>query len=1152
LFLDLNFSLHLSDFIPSIPKLNNPGAELNALLQEKQIVCKSDNINELMLLYYAGTNPNFNAVLDALPHSLPYERVPHESLIPELITVYQTQYQQTPLMAAATAELANAMLDTMSDRAGTTPEQIRTLLDFIPTTSTDNAFYEPDVESLNRNLVDGFYSRLAFNIEKTTTDYTAKKWIEVLGSGDEMIYTGLQSYLQQKTPTDIVSCKELLEYLEKNPLSISITSYYNNLPTCAMEEAIAAAERGEVIFVVPDVKSSDTLASDIESSLYPIHKDDITNPHAVYCLGSVLEDYLKNQENLPKYESYTTIGDYRNYKEIVITYDPRDTMPIAYSKSSHYPDKSNILLHLRTSERITADRKKVFYIEELQSDWAQSGRENGFNDNTTHDSVNDIFLRFEAKKNEISSQLYQKPFLGLQKNAEIQDVLKLAREALTQPETELLKKYESEYLTAHPFAGPFVENTSKWVKLGLKVVLQHAIKTNADYIAWADGRAQNFVYSFAKNADRVIISHDLKNNTYEIAPYLLTSTGEKVFFDSKLTSEKKLASITGSKIFSTLLDSELANEFLVTSSDFHMIYDFNLDNPLLYNTGLISFYGNVDTENHGLVGDIAASLFQQESCCIDLATTSTPKPVRDYDHALELLTPDDNGDITPLDYYTKDTTTGERYWTSHEDVEEFISEFETEEDYLKALSDGMVFYYNEPEKEQKIYLNSYHAILTQLQAGYPVVFPQQTISTYTQFMTSYPSEHDFMRYVDSQPGFSVYYVADHTPSKLACYGMEITDAMRDMVYCGMPLFQIVGESGVSKLETAREILDNLALAKKMMAHDASDLVIRLATGWELIGQKWRYEIDDSPCKLLGKLDENKKLLYPQGTKLYDALDYPMLYKMYPELRNTTCFISITPSNAGLEYGRYDDVNKTFSVTATTKSKAVSTLLHELQHYIQYREGFDQGGTSRDGKLTYEQYLALPGEFESRNVVNRHEFPFLKLLPIKETNNLCQSPAITNPIESATSAYIQSLINSGEQAATPRVASAATRFVSDMHAVITAGTSPSITAPLHELAHVYERYLTTKEIAAVEAWSGSKHGTRMFSERFAEGCERYIYDSAGPKMLQPIFEQFKKWIEKAVDLMTHIKNIPPLNDDMRKIYTTMFSQTTPKKHLDIEK
>lgn len=147
----------------------------------------------------------------------------------------------------------------------------------------------------------------------------------------------------------------------------------------------------------------------------------------------------------------------------------------------------------------------------------------------------------------------------------------------------------------------------------------------------------------------------------------------------------------------------------------------------------------------------------------------------------------------------------------------------------------------------------------------------------------------------------------------------------------------------------------------------------------LTDKKPRFEIDDSGAKLIGSKninDENYKVLseivnssdenlawYKEtagfnGTldeykkqitkQLYDSkppqvlsdlLDHPKLYKQYPELKNTN-----------LTFNAMDSASASFNPEINTiniSPKAIgnkSTLLHEIQHAIQQKEGFARGGS----------------------------------------------------------------------------------------------------------------------------------------------------------------------------------------------------------------
>jgi hypothetical protein len=114
------------------------------------------------------------------------------------------------------------------------------------------------------------------------------------------------------------------------------------------------------------------------------------------------------------------------------------------------------------------------------------------------------------------------------------------------------------------------------------------------------------------------------------------------------------------------------------------------------------------------------------------------------------------------------------------------------------------------------------------------------------------------------------------------------------------------------------------------------------------------------------------------------------------------------------------------------------------------------------------------------------------------------------------------------------------------ATIFAITNPDITSPLHELAHIYENFLTDEERADVLEWTGGDEWTRDTSEAFAMGFEKFLYDGTAPSgKVATLFSKFKKWIG---EVYKGIKGTPleiELNDKMRAIYERMFAAQEPE-------
>lgn len=372
------------------------------------------------------------------------------------------------------------------------------------------------------------------------------------------------------------------------------------------------------------------------------------------------------------------------------------------------------------------------------------------------------------------------------------------------------------------------------------------------------------------------------------------------------------------------------------------------------------------------------------------------------------------------------------------------------------------------------------------------------------------------------------------------------------------------------------------------------------------GKEWKMEIPDGKVKNTDKITNllNEKMTLGEekevGT-LGDIYDAPLLFEAYPELKNTK--VAIYESEQSNERGGYDPDSKTIyfgrkyyaekvkenaqELRGRDNSSGVDgggeksrsrrgsrpfpegtvgkgrsnvdesifdTLLHEVQHAVQSQEGFEGGSNfsiaakelyskhkeavdsaikeagrisfaeakaierriiaEREGQTdyneaVYQQYLNAGGEVESRAV---------------------QSRANMSPEERATTLFQQ--------------IQGAVQFLNDMDSVIYALTDPNVSTPMHELAHVYERYLTDSELSTIEEWSGEKRGTTAFSEAFAEGFESYLQEGKAPEsapkkeraVLQKIFDNFRGWLNEIYNGIQR----RDLNKPMREIYDAMLA------------
>ncbi len=112
----------------------------------------------------------------------------------------------------------------------------------------------------------------------------------------------------------------------------------------------------------------------------------------------------------------------------------------------------------------------------------------------------------------------------------------------------------------------------------------------------------------------------------------------------------------------------------------------------------------------------------------------------------------------------------------------------------------------------------------------------------------------------------------------------------------------------------------------------------------------------------GELEPAK---YP---RLSEILDFPELYKQYPQLKD----VYVARLNGGAQALMMEkgiDRRPTIALGAAFSPQMLqSHLLHEVQHVVQKIEDFPRGGDT--AKMSDEDYRRLAGEVEARNVEDR--------------------------------------------------------------------------------------------------------------------------------------------------------------------------------------
>lgn len=376
---------------------------------------------------------------------------------------------------------------------------------------------------------------------------------------------------------------------------------------------------------------------------------------------------------------------------------------------------------------------------------------------------------------------------------------------------------------------------------------------------------------------------------------------------------------------------------------------------------------------------------------------------------------------------------------------------------------------------------------------------------------------------------------------------------------GKALFQIIGQNAKLSEQTKGFLED----AKTLEKQGAEAKTIFLQTGWEKGADgKWKYDMQEGTVEF--KKTENGSL--------EDVLDYPELFDKYPEAKG----IKIVFNGKMDMEGMFDaSKNRIFINPSPGIKEAKVSLLHEIQHWVQKKEGFSKGGSTETAKAAisekinteknpsikkalnglknllfakkvnaekvnseltrlekliskddFELYQSIAGEVEARNVEKRYEM----------TDNERRNTSLSETEDVGRDE--QMVLFQGEQGA---------MLAKDGEFIIYALTDPNVSTPLHEMAHVYEHYLTEAERNTLLKEAGHTTWSRETSEHFARGFEKYLADGIAPSPeMKTIFDNFKKWLteiyrgiqDSAIDIR--------LSPEMKAVYNEMLGEKSKKE------
>jgi len=486
---------------------------------------------------------------------------------------------------------------------------------------------EVQVKNMQPEVVNGFYSPLEKVITESKFDkLPAKQWAEKYANSEEAKWTGLKDWLNQQQGS--VSKTDIQQFLKDNRIQVV--------------EVVNSGKSEKYYQLVEEQKNAsrelDILESDLDNWSDENYKESRDKKYELNDKIKELSNQIKEEESKTKdtkFENYQLEGQKENYKEVLVTmpaklsasemdeYRSLRNVPHSYAtpeqrsrfmelernsnegkfKSSHF-DEPNILVHLRMNTRVDAEGNKVLFLEEVQSDWGQKGKKEGF------EIKEEDRWNFEPIKRNGETVAWK---IELKSDKNIGGIGNTKEDAIK----DANKRYGTEINTLEKQqkgtpSAPFVTDTNAWTKLGLKVAIKEAVKQGADKIAWTTGEQQNDRYDLSKSVDGLEYQPQ-RDGKYDVFAH----KGDNNIFYEKGIDLKRIEDVFGKDI----ADKISKNEGTKATYDPNKFYKrLEGDGLKVGGKGMKGFYGSPTEGSLGIVGNVAKSLFKQEPKTVEIET----------------------------------------------------------------------------------------------------------------------------------------------------------------------------------------------------------------------------------------------------------------------------------------------------------------------------------------------------------------------------------------------------------------------------------------------------------------------------------------------------------------------------------------------------
>lgn len=245
--------------------------------------------------------------------------------------------------------------------------------------------------------------------------------------------------------------------------------------------------------------------------------------------------------------------------------------------SSHFPDTPNYVAHMRVNDRTDAAGKPGLFLEEMQSDRHQAGREKGYagdpgSEQRKYDFAKQFYFEVwrPVQLGEITKPEAQKRWDAIGAEA--------SKEGISKNDIQDTGARYGDFTATPDAAVPDAPFRNSWPLQLFKRALRDAVADGKDWIGWTTGETQAARYDLSKQVDSVAWS--------ESSGDLDAAKSGRVIIREKAVTKEKLSDMIGKEAASRLINS---NDF---DGDFRYLRG---DDLKVGGEGMKSFYDKMVT-----------------------------------------------------------------------------------------------------------------------------------------------------------------------------------------------------------------------------------------------------------------------------------------------------------------------------------------------------------------------------------------------------------------------------------------------------------------------------------------------------------------------------------------------------------------------------